>query len=129
MIKPKIKYRLPKLTTKQKALKAVITPIARDTKNKVRAAVPTKSKALKGSINYKITSKKGNARAIIGVQSKYSKIVKTGKNAYEMKIPNQYGLAQELRFKFLVKNINMQLVERLKQAAKAKLNELITEGR
>src|SRR5436305_1446922 len=87
MIRGKMKYKRPKLPPAQKALKKAIGPIARETKNQVKADAPKKTGALRFAIDYKVISRKGVAAAVVGVKSKYSKIVK-GKE----KIPNKYAM-------------------------------------
>lgn len=112
MIKGSVKFKRPKLTVEQKALKKAITPLARETKNKIRGSVPVKTGALKWAIDYVVKSKKGNAYAVIGVRSRFEK---------NNKIPNLYGRKVDKKYNFLKKYINKSLVDKLAEAVKKEL--------
>ena len=124
MLSGKMTWRRPKLTLEQKALKKAIRPLAKDTKNAIKADAPKVSGALKFSFDFKIISRKGSAAAIIGVKSKYAKTVK-GKE----KIPNKYALKANMKHHFLEKHINGETVKKLEGAVGVELKAMLEKAK
>lgn len=123
MITGKWSYRRPKMTMEQKALKKIIRPVAKEARDKLKAAAPKKTGSLKQSFGIKIISKKGTAAAVVGVRTWYQK-----KTKRFSKIPNFYAAKAEVKHRFLAAVSPQEMLRKMMALAKIEVEKMLEKG-